>query len=102
MNEVRILNADWAKEKYAYTADRIDVRINLLSLFRDRPTIHNVKMYDVKVNVEQNSDGKYSVPSFSKKADLTDEEKPLENQKKILHTGIEPDKIIKKARRFLL
>ena len=34
--------------------------------------------------------------------DLTDEEKPLENQKKILHTGIEHGKIIKKARRFLL
>ncbi len=78
LNQVSIANPDWAKEKYAYTADRIDVRINLLSLFRDRPTIHNVKMYDVKVNVEQNSDGKYSVPSFSKKADLTDEEKKIE------------------------
>ena len=75
LNQVSIANPDWAKEKYAYTADRIDVRINLLSLFRDRPTIHNVKMYDVKVNVEQNSDGKYSVPSFSKKGDATEEEK---------------------------
>lgn len=78
LNQVSIANPDWAKEKYAYTADRIDVRINLLSLFRDRPTIHNVKMYDVKVNVEQNSDGKYSVPSFSKKGDATDEEEKIE------------------------
>lgn len=78
LNQVSIANPDWAKEKYAYTADRIDVRINLLSLFRDRPTIHNVKMYDVKVNVEQNSDGKYSVPSFSKKGNATDEEEKIE------------------------
>ena len=78
LNQVSIVNPDWAKEKYAYTADRIDVRINLLSLFRDRPTIHNVKMYDVKVNVEQNSDGKYSVPSFSKKGGGTDEEEKIE------------------------
>ena len=57
LNEVRILNADWAKEKYAYSADKMVVRLNLLSLFRDRPTIQNVKIYDVDINIEQNASG---------------------------------------------
>ena len=52
LNDVRIANADWAKNKYAYSADKIDVRLNLVSLFHDRPTIQNIKMYDVKVNID--------------------------------------------------
>ena len=67
LNQVYIANPEWAKSKYAYISDRVDVRVNLLSLFRDRPTIQNVKMYDVKVNIEQNSDGDYSLPVFNKK-----------------------------------
>lgn len=66
LNKVYIENPKWAKNKYAYLADRVDVRINLISLFRDRPTIQNVKMFDVDLNVEQNADGNYSLPSFSK------------------------------------
>ena len=67
LNDVRVANADWAKNKYAYSADKIDVRLNLISLFRDRPTIQNVKLYNVKVNIEQNADGKYSAPGFGAK-----------------------------------
>ena len=64
LNNVRVANADWAKNKYAYSADKIDVRLNLISLFRDRPTIQNVKLYDVKVNIEKNENGQYSVPNL--------------------------------------
>lgn len=67
LNEVRILNADWAKEKYAYSADKMIVRLNLLSLFRDRPTIQNVKIYDVDINIEQNASGQYSVQPIANK-----------------------------------
>lgn len=75
LNKVYIENPDWAKEKYAYIADKVDVRVDLISLFRDRPTIHNIKMYDVRVNVEQNSDGQYSVPLLNKKTTDTAENK---------------------------
>jgi hypothetical protein len=72
LNKVYIENPSWAKNKYAYMADRVDVRINLISLFRDRPTIQNVKMYDVNLNIEQNTDGNYSLPSLDKKSDAND------------------------------
>ncbi|MDE6250110.1 MAG: AsmA family protein [Alphaproteobacteria bacterium] len=65
LNQVRVLNASWAKEKYAFSADRIDVRLNLLSLFQDRPTIQNVRIHDAVVNIEKNSDGKYSIEPFA-------------------------------------
>lgn len=61
LNLVRIPNAPWAKEKYAFSAEKIDVRLNLISLFRDRPTIQNVRVYDADVNIEKNSDGRYSL-----------------------------------------
>ena len=61
LNQVRVANEDWAKNKYAFDAKKIDVRLNLISLFRDRPTIQNVRIYDAKINIEKNSDGKYSV-----------------------------------------
>ncbi len=63
LNQVRVPNADWAKHKYAFSADKIDVTLNLLSLFQARPTIQNVKIYDATVCFEQNSDGVYSVLS---------------------------------------
>ncbi len=69
LNQVRVANENWAKNKDAFTADKIDVRLNLLSLFRDRPTIQNVKVYNAKINLEKNSDGKYSVASLAKKVE---------------------------------
>ena len=61
LHQVRIPNASWARHKYAFSADRIDVRLNLLSLFRNRPTIQNVKVYDASVCLEKNSAGQYSI-----------------------------------------
>ena len=54
LDDVCVENASWAKNKYAYSAKKIDVRLNLFSLFRSTPTIHNIKLYDVDVwNPEQ-------------------------------------------------
>lgn len=69
LNQVRVLNASWAKEKYAFSAEKIDVRLNLLSLFRDRPTIQNVRIHDAVLNIEKNSDGAYSIEPFKKSDD---------------------------------
>ncbi len=70
LNQVRIANESWAKNKYAFSADKIDVRLNLISLFRDRPTIQNVKVYDAEINIEKNATGQYSVASLAKKVDV--------------------------------
>lgn len=66
LNQVRIPNAQWAKAKYAFSAERIDVRLNLVSLFRDRPTIQNVRVYDADINIEKNSEGMYSLQRLVK------------------------------------
>lgn len=64
LNQVRVANQPWAKSKYGFEADKIDVRLNLISLFRDRPTIQNVIVYNAKVNLEKRSDGKLSISPF--------------------------------------
>ncbi len=80
LNEVRIANPEWAKAKYAFTAEKIDVSLNLISLFRDRPTIQNVKVYDAKINIEQKADGTYSLPSLLSKVDGVEKNKPEEQR----------------------
>lgn len=69
LNQVHVLNADWAKEKYAFSAKKIDVRLNLLSLFRDRPTIQNVRIHDAVLNIEKNADGAYSIEPWKRPDD---------------------------------
>lgn len=54
LNGVRVPNAEWAKNKYAFSAEKIDVTLDLISLFRDRPTIQNIKIYDADVHIERN------------------------------------------------
>lgn len=68
LNQVRVPNAQWAKHKYAFSAEKIDVRLNLLSLFRDRPTIQNVRIYDATVCIEKNANGQYSVARLENNA----------------------------------
>lgn len=72
LNQVRIANPEWAKHDYAFSAERIDVTLNLVSLFRDRPTIQNVKVYDATVCLEKNSDGKYSWSLLSQSSGTQD------------------------------
>ncbi len=65
LNQVRIKNADWAKHEYAFSAEKIDVTLNLISLFRPRPTIQNIRIYDATIAVEKNANGDYSVYPFN-------------------------------------
>ena len=89
LNQVRVLNASWAKEKYAFSAEKIDVRLNLLSLFRDRPTIQNVRIHDAVLNIEKNSDGAYSIEPF-KKSDDTDLTTDTKNTD-VVNTVVQPE-----------
>ena len=72
LNDVCVENAAWAKNKCAYSAEKIDVRLNLISLFRSSPTIHNIKLYDVDVNIEEGANGEYSVPKFNVQENVDD------------------------------
>lgn len=64
LNQVRVPNAEWAKHKYAFSAEKVDVTIDLISLMRPRPTIQNVKVYDATICVEKNDAGQYSIYPF--------------------------------------
>ena len=64
---VRVPNADWAREKYGVDAKKIDVTLNLISLLHNRPTIQNIQVYDAKITLEQNADGAYSFVAESGK-----------------------------------
>lgn len=61
LGDVRIPNAKWAREKYGFDAKKVDVTLNLVSLLRNRPTIQNIKIHDVKIALEQNSNGESSL-----------------------------------------
>ena len=60
-NNVRVPNADWAKNKNLFSADKISVRLDLISLFRSKPAIRYIRVYDAKINVEKNARGENSV-----------------------------------------
>lgn len=64
IKSVKIPSAKWAKNKYVFEADTIDVRLDLISLFGDKPAIQNVQVYDVKLNLEKNANGQYSLPEY--------------------------------------
>jgi len=61
LNGVRIPNADWAKNKNMFTAQKIGVRLDLLSLFKSHPVIRRIKVYDAKIVIEKNDKDESSV-----------------------------------------
>ena len=61
LNDVRIPNADWAKNKNMFFAKKISVRMDLFSLFSSHPVIRFIKIHDANISIEQNADGKSSV-----------------------------------------
>lgn len=61
LNDVRIPGADWAKNKNLFSAKKIDVRLDLFSLFRAKPAIRYITVHDVKINLEKNKKGEDSV-----------------------------------------
>ena len=69
LNQVRVPSADWAEHQYAFSAEKIDVTLDLVSLFRPMPTIQNVKIYGADVCLEKNAAGEFSVMMSPKKDD---------------------------------
>ncbi len=66
LNDVRIPNADWAKNKSLFWAKKIDVRLDLLSLFKPHPVVRHIKVYDAKIALEKNSKGENSIVYIDK------------------------------------
>lgn len=73
LNQVRVANAEWAKEKYGFSAERMDVTLDLISLLRNRPTIKNVKLYDTAIRIEENEKGESSLQPTAKVANNTEQ-----------------------------
>ena len=73
LNGVRVPNADWAHHKDAFNAERVDVTLDLVSLFRDRPTIQSITIHDANVFIEKNTDGDFSVMPVIKSDNKTDD-----------------------------
>ncbi len=84
LNDVRVPNYDWAKCKYALTAKKIDVRLNLISLFHSSPTIQNIRVYGANACIERNSDGVLSVKRISQNDSETNQESRSETPDKYL------------------
>lgn len=61
LNKVSIASAGRTGEKAGFSAEKIDVTLNLLSLLRTRPTIQSVRIYDAVLNLEKNENGDYSL-----------------------------------------
>jgi len=61
LHQVRVRNAEWARHEYAFSAETVDVTLDLLSLMRDRPTIKNVQINDASICIEKNDAGEYSI-----------------------------------------
>ncbi len=61
LNNVRVPNAEWAKNKNLFSAEKIDVRLDLFSLFRPKPVIRYIKIFDAKINLEKNANGQDSI-----------------------------------------
>lgn len=80
LNNVRIPNADWAKNKNLFSAKKIDVRLDLLSLFKPHPVIRHIKIYDAKIAIEKNNKNETSVV-FNKSQTS---EKPTDTTKSVV------------------
>lgn len=61
LNDVRIPNAEWAKNKNMFFAKKINVRIDLFSLFSSHPAIRSITVYDANVTLEKNAKGENSI-----------------------------------------
>ncbi len=83
LNDVRIPNADWAKNKNLFTAKKIDVRLDLLSLFKSRPVIRFIRIHDAKVVLEKNDKDEISVV-FNKIQNSQTPENPPYTEKNVI------------------
>lgn len=62
LQNITVPNKPNAKHKNIIEVDTIDVRFDLISLFRDRPTIQRVRANDIKVYLDKDSKGNFVLP----------------------------------------
>jgi hypothetical protein len=79
LNDVRIPNADWAKNKNLFSAKKIDVRLDLLSMFGSHPVIRHIKIHDAKIAIEKNNKDENSIVFIKSQTpeDVPDTEKNI-------------------------
>ena len=58
---VYIPNSENAKHKNLFEAETIEVGLDLISLFSNRPTIQRIRINDAKVFIDKNAKGKYDI-----------------------------------------
>ena len=61
LNDVRIPNAEWAKNENLFFAKKINVRMDLFSLFSSHPVIRSIAVHDAKIVLEKNAKGEISI-----------------------------------------
>lgn len=61
MHGVSIPNETKSKHKNLLEAETIEVGLNLISLFSNRPTIQRIRVNDAKLYVDKNANGKYEL-----------------------------------------
>ncbi|MCL2338802.1 MAG: AsmA family protein [Proteobacteria bacterium] len=73
LSDVSIQNAPWAKNKNGVKIDTLTARLNLISLFSDRPAIQEMTLTNVSVFLERNAKGDWSIaPKASENAAAPD------------------------------
>ncbi|MCL1902742.1 MAG: AsmA family protein [Alphaproteobacteria bacterium] len=61
LKDVVIPNAEWARNENGVQIDEVIATLDLISVFRNRPVIQNVRMIGMRVFLEQNSAGAWSI-----------------------------------------
>ncbi len=73
LNDIKIANADWAKNKNGLTADQLIVTLNLFSLFTSSPSVEELQLISTKLFLEMDKSGKYSMEITTQKDSKTEE-----------------------------
>ncbi len=72
MRQVAVPNVAGAKHKNLLEAETIEVGLDLISLFSNRPTIQRVRVNDVKVYIDKNAKGELILPDIAKDDESSD------------------------------
>lgn len=81
MHDVSVPNFEGAKNKNFIEAKTIEVGLDLISLFSNRPTIQRISVNDAKIFVDKNSDGEYEFFNSNKDAYTADSGVSSDNDK---------------------
>ena len=84
MKQVAVPNQEGAKHKNLLEAETIEVGLDLISLFSNRPTIQRVRVNDVKVYIDRNAKGEMILPTVAEVDDTSEKsESDADGEKEI-------------------